>query len=523
MPFARISVIVRFRNEERWLEPVLASIRAQRCPGEVELVAVDNLSSDGSREIAERSADVVLEIDDYRPGAALNQAIAACSGDAVAVLSGHALPADDSWLEALTGPAEDAGHIGVYGAQVYPQDSRFLDKRDLDIFSDRRPREETADADFWNANSALTARAWECLPFDEQVVELEDHYWTKLQLPAPGRSVRFEPTARVYHYGHDERNDRTFLPPGDSDHAELIRRSIAQLESRGESWPAVMSAGLTIGSLSHIAEAQRAIPAVGRRLLDDPDFDVRWRMAHVLGRIGASAAAPYLVAALGDRSFYPRDEAAWALARIGPAAIPTLLRSLPGFELPQLPFAALALGGSGVGAGQRRAVELLADLLDCGEPNVIRDTVYFLGELGDVAGAWRLLPRVIGLARAGAGASRAASWAWGKLGAAAGSLADVGHLQELARDHLEPWVRAEAVIALGRIARAAAPILLRDVMRALSDDDGEVRYGAMQALRLAAEDGFTEATDTAVAHDEDPDFGVAFERALAIEGMAGRV
>src|SRR4051812_35054297 len=135
----RVSVIVRYRDEETHLGAVLAAIRAQRCSADVELVTADNASTDASRRIADRYADVSLDIDDYRPGAALNDAITASSGDVIVIVSAHAIPADDGWLETLVAPLADPGRLAVYGAQIYPLTSRFLDKRDLDIFSDPNP------------------------------------------------------------------------------------------------------------------------------------------------------------------------------------------------------------------------------------------------------------------------------------------------------------------------------------------------------------------------------------------------
>ena len=156
-----ISVIVRFKNEARYLGAVLQAVRAQSSREQVQVVAVDNLSSDGSRRIASDYADVLLDIEDDRPGAALNKAIDACSGSSVAVLSAHAVPAHDRWLENLGSWLANSAVLGTYGGQLYPVTSEFLDKRDLDIFSCLTPRTESRDSDFWNANSIFHRTAWE--------------------------------------------------------------------------------------------------------------------------------------------------------------------------------------------------------------------------------------------------------------------------------------------------------------------------------------------------------------------------
>lgn len=515
-----VSVVVRFCNERRWLEAVLSAVRAQRCSFGMEIVAADNASSDGSRAIAQHHADVMLDIVDYRPGAALNSAIAQSSGDIIAVLSAHALPSDRDWLEQLVAPLTDPRRLAVYGAQIYPLTSRFLDKRDLDIFSDQRPREETVDSDFWNANSAFLRTVWERVPFEESVVELEDHYWTKRQLPAAARSVRFEPTAAVYHYSHEDRNDRTFLAPARPSDDELIAHSRRVLEQPDQPWPAVMSAGLTLGSLSHLHKVRLAVPTIGRVLVEHPDFDVRWRMAHVLGRIGGAEAVPYLVTGLGDRSFYARDESAWALARLGPMAVPGVLAAIAGLAPCHVPFAALALGLSGDRSAEKRALDLLEECLRCGDRGTARDAVYFVGELADIAGVSRLLPRLIGALSAENDLARAAAWSWGMVatGAMSPTEPEADVIRDAVRGHVDANVRAEAVIAIGRVARAAqSSELINDVVRGLLDPIGRVRYATMQTLRLAAHDRSVPAANAAAAHGEDADFGVRFERNRALK------
>jgi HEAT repeat protein len=517
-----VSLIVRFRDEAKYLDAVLRAVRAQRYLGPAEIVAVDNRSNDGSREIAHRHADRILDIHDYRPGAALNKAVDACTSEYVAVLSAHAMPANDQWLDTLVAWLREPELLGVYGAQVYPLTARFLDKRDLDIFSASRPRTEVIDSDFWNANSAFHRSSWEKERFDETVIELEDHYWTKQHLSQRGGWVRYEPRALVYHYGHEDRNDREFLPPADLTDDERIDQALADLTDRDASWPEVMSAGLTLGSLCKVTGIERAVGALARRLHEHPDFDVRWRMAAALGRIGTPEAATALLPGLTDPSYYPRDEAAWALARTGERGVAAIEQELGELPAPALPFAALALGRAGVSSGSRRAVELLASCLVDQDPQVRRDAAYFIGEVADAPGAVELAPGLLEtLDDADYEIIRGAAWSWGKLAQAtpAAGLPDVALMTELARRHPDETVRIEAVVALGRAARAwQSSALLDEVARRLSDGSGRVRYGAMQSLRLSAAAGAAAAVEAAAGHDTDSDFGVLFERELILEG-----
>ncbi|TCO45858.1 HEAT repeat domain-containing protein [Actinocrispum wychmicini] len=513
-----ISVIVRFRNEAKYLDAVLRAVTAQQCVYSVEVVAADNASTDGSRELALNYANKVIDISDYRPGIALNRSIEICSGALVVVLSAHAVPANANWLDALVRHLRNSGVLGVYGSQIYPSTARFLDKRDLDIFSDAHPRSEFADSDFWNANSAFRRTSWEARPFDETVIELEDHYWTKQALPSAGRWVRFEPSASVYHYGHEERNDRTFVTPSSASPLKLIDQVIADLRAPDATWPTVMAAGMHLGSLDDIPEVAGAIPVIGDTLLEHDDFDVRWRMAAALGRIGGEATVPFVIAGLRDRSFYPRDECAWSLGRIGAPAVAELLRATTGMDERTLPFAGLALGVSGLPDAQAHAIDILARCVGFNDNEVVRDAVYFLGEVGHVGARvelWR--PVVDQLSAADHRLAGAAAWCCGKFARQADSPLGATELVDVARSHPFDSVRAEAVTAIGRFAlHSRSERWIAELERVLATDcAGNVRYSAMQALRLSAKRGWSDAGAAAARHHADDDFGVLFEQRLA--------
>jgi HEAT repeat protein len=514
-----ISVIVRFKNEATYLEAVFQAIRAQRTLEPIEVVAVDNLSVDGSRRIATKYADRLLDIDDYRPGAALNKAIDASSGDSAAILSAHAIPANDSWLNNLAAWLPNHSVLGTYGAQLYPITSRFLDKRDLDIFSCLRPRTEHQDSDFWNANSIFRRRSWEKERFNEDVYELEDHYWTKRHLAQGGQWVRFEPTALVYHYGHDARNDRTFLAPSGLSDEQRIRQATAALTADGEPWPVVMSAGLTLGSLSHVPDVVEAIPALGHALTSHEDFDVRWRVAGALGRISSTESAAYLVRALTDPSFYARDEAAWALGRLGHVAVPHLQRHTGSLDLEFQPFAALALGLTGDRAAGHDAVNIFRRCIIEGRRHVRRDALYFLGEIPTVPETASLAPMTARyLTDEDDDLARAATWCWGALAAdhPEATRPHTSAIVDLAEHHPIETIRYEAVVALGKAARGQPGAgLVKHICRSLREDGaGRVRYAAAQSLRLLAATGINVAG--VASSDTDPDFGVRFEHRLLL-------
>jgi HEAT repeat protein len=515
------SVIVRFRNEERYIGAVLGAVKEQVF-SDYEVLAVDNCSTDGSRRIAAYYADRMLTIENYQPGKALNRAIEQARGDRIAVVSAHAIPANAQWLRTLHSHLDDGEAAGVYGGQLYPIHSRFLDKRDLDIFSSLEPRVERVDSDFWNANSMFPRSVWETQKFEESVFELEDHHWTKLVLPR-GYEIHFEPAALVYHYGHIQRLDREHLPPSDLAEVERIDQAVAVLEDNEADWPAVMNAGLTLSSLTQSKQIGRAVHALGRRLLTHWDFDVRWRMAQALGKIQNESSVQYLIGALFDRSFYPRDEAAWALARLGRLAIEPLLR-LTGYDGDTASFVALALGGSGDRRADAEAVRLLAGELRSGEARRQRDAAYCAGEVVQVGGCEALVPELQSAMRGiHADLTAVCCWALGRLAQRAYQDIDWEAIRALAERSPHPQVRFEATVAIGKLAlaageREAVSCAVEWLQRRLASREPRIRYGAMQSLRLLAEAGRLAAMPDFEGGCDD-DFGVRYEWTLLLENL----
>lgn len=511
----RISVVVRFRNEAAHLGAVLEAVRAQYVQAQVELTGVDNLSSDTSRKIAERYCDRVIPLAAYAPGAALNRAIEAVPCEYAAFLSAHTIPSNAGWLAALLREAKKPDTLGVYGAQIYPYYSRFLDKRDLSIFSTPKRRIETRDSDLWNANSMISRSAWETLPFDEKTFELEDHYWTKCGLNG-ANCVRFVPDAVVYHYSHDTRNDRHLPAHLLGEPETQLESALSTLDDAQAAWPDIMMAALAVKTLRSNARAGAARPALIRLLGEHWDFDVRWRVADVLGAMPSAPAIEALVTGLNDPSYYASNECAWALARCGGDGARRLSARL-GTILPrQMPLAVVALGRSGEQEALAHAIALAEAGIAATTGELQRNYIFAAGELGGLHGAGALLALLPSLAHDADEETRAAiAWALGELmqtpdpsDAVVREVADA--TAALAGDS-SAIVRAETAIAAGKIALTGRRTFEPTVSTLIRDTSGRVRYGALQvAAALIAKGRPITSGDP-----DDEDFGAAFEcRAL---------
>jgi glycosyltransferase involved in cell wall biosynthesis len=198
-----VSIVIRTKNEGQHLATVLEAIARQEHPCQ-EVIVVDSGSTDATLLIAEEfeARITVIEPRSFTYGYALNVGVAASQGDMVAFLSGHAPPCDGRWLGCLTEPLSDSRVAGCYGRQVPLTDCHAWDRLNLERYYGDRPRIQSDDPFFSNANAAIRRDVWERLPFREDLPGSEDHAWAAAAQDA-GYHIVYEPRAAVRH-SHDE-------------------------------------------------------------------------------------------------------------------------------------------------------------------------------------------------------------------------------------------------------------------------------------------------------------------------------
>ncbi len=204
-----ISLIIRTKNEERWIVPCLQKIQAQTLQ-DFEIILVDNKSTDKTVDKAfQVNPDIILvEIEKYLPGLALNKGIRVSKGDFIACLSAHCLPVREDWLANLYANFSDSQVAGVYGRQIPMKFTPAIDKRDLLVTFGLDKRIHKRDSFFHNANSMIRRSIWEIYPFNETVTNIEDRVWGKTVIEASYTLV-YEPEAPVYHHhGIHQSNDK---------------------------------------------------------------------------------------------------------------------------------------------------------------------------------------------------------------------------------------------------------------------------------------------------------------------------
>jgi rhamnosyltransferase len=225
-----VSVLLLTRNGRATLPRVLASLRSQSAPFQIEIVAVDSGSDDGTRALLAGEADRLVEIEPgaFNHGTTRNLGVEACRGEYVVLLVQDAEPASADWLARLVAPlaSEDADRApqgrrrlaGTYGRQLPRADASGVIRAYLERYPacspvPRRqsvagrgayealsPAGRHAVCTFDNVNACIRRSVWRRHPFRPAAIA-EDLAWAR-EVLLEGYDVAYLPDAAVFHSHH---------------------------------------------------------------------------------------------------------------------------------------------------------------------------------------------------------------------------------------------------------------------------------------------------------------------------------
>lgn len=212
------SIVIPTLNAGPDLASLLADLKNQQTPGPVEILVVDSQSTDGTRALAQQAGARVLTIPrtQFNHGRTRNQALAAATGEFVALTVQDARPTDPFWLARLLETLlRDPSVAGSYGLQVAPDHAGLLARtrsalwcrahrsasqqrlENPEEFEALSPEGRLALIRFDNVNSCLRKSAWESAPFPEMDYA-EDLAWGK-EMVLRGHALAHAPAAQVWH------------------------------------------------------------------------------------------------------------------------------------------------------------------------------------------------------------------------------------------------------------------------------------------------------------------------------------
>ncbi len=205
----RVSVVIPVLNAAATLPALLEALFSQEPAAPHELVLVDSLSTDATREIGRARDRVrIVPIARFSHGGARNLGAREAEGEIVVFLTQDALPRDARWLAALLAPFADPQVAAVYSRQIPRPDAPPTERFFLGYhFPADQParRVKTGggplaleDVFFSNVSSAVRRTVLLRHPFDETLIMSEDQQFAR-DIIAAGHAVVYAPDSAVVH------------------------------------------------------------------------------------------------------------------------------------------------------------------------------------------------------------------------------------------------------------------------------------------------------------------------------------
>lgn len=212
----KFSVVIPVKNGRDTIEECLDGLFAQKIDAELEVLAVDSGSTDGTLDLLRRYPVRVVRIlpGDFSHGDTRNLGAAETDGDLIVLFVQDAVPVGDRWLSRLTRNLVDDEAVAGAFSRVIPRPGcgplveRGV-KGDLNFGTERietcyeGPPEEwdrhthRLKANFNDVASCLRRSAWERVPYQRTPFG-EDIVWADSALRA-GYKIVFDPESEVIH------------------------------------------------------------------------------------------------------------------------------------------------------------------------------------------------------------------------------------------------------------------------------------------------------------------------------------
>ncbi|MEN8252141.1 MAG: glycosyltransferase family 2 protein [Patescibacteria group bacterium] len=208
------SIIIRTKNEERYLEQVLKKLKEQTYQN-FEIIIVDDNSTDRTIEIAQKYNCEIINIPrgKFTHPYSCNLGAEKAQGRYIVYLNGHSIPISQEWLEHGIKNFEDKKVAGVYAMIIAHKDGTLTDKLIYNLvgYTIGMFRRELTDVGIGllgTTNAIIRKDLWETYNFPEVNDGFggEDAAWA-LHFMKQGYKIVHDPKFKVRHSHHLKMKD----------------------------------------------------------------------------------------------------------------------------------------------------------------------------------------------------------------------------------------------------------------------------------------------------------------------------
>lgn len=185
-----ISVLIRNKNQSEALTFLLKNLTERYSEDIGEIIVIDNMSSDTSREVTEHFKARFVSIEKFSYGGSANVCAKEAKYPIVVIFSAHSYPVSHDFFKLIKLKFENNSNLAGLRCLHSSNDYKnFINKIPAKIDPNK--------SGLIFSGSAFSRRVWEIYPFREDVATFEDKEWSKRVLEN-GYDIEFVPA--IFHY-----------------------------------------------------------------------------------------------------------------------------------------------------------------------------------------------------------------------------------------------------------------------------------------------------------------------------------
>jgi glycosyltransferase involved in cell wall biosynthesis len=179
----QLSIVIRARNEEQYLQKVFEALLAQDGQINYEIIVVNNESEDGTELLCTQYGVDMMSIrnSEFTYGRAINRGIAQAKGEIILLLSAHSLPVGSEFLAKAVKPFEDSLVAAARCISItdFGDVLNWYAPKTITGLNEQVKQSYRKWLKFYPSASCCTLRRkiWEEVKFDEELEFHEDKLW----------------------------------------------------------------------------------------------------------------------------------------------------------------------------------------------------------------------------------------------------------------------------------------------------------------------------------------------------------